>query len=136
MTTREELQAFLDKLSPDYRHQADQAKAAEDATGARSWYHWRLNHWNTKWNAVGPRITDKSDTSVIIKFDAADSVPIPIFSALAVRFPDLEFKGEFLEECLNFQGTFEKTPDGVSFKIEEVEFDFNEVETSILPSDE
>mgnify|MGYP001486707916 CR=1 FL=1 len=119
VTTREELQAFLDQQSPEYRVQGDRAKAAEEATGSRSWYHWCLEHWGTKWNACHTSLQTTQEASVQLQFETAWSVPEPVLAALAERFPDVEFSGDFLDEGWCFQGTFTKTPDGVVFHYED-----------------
>lgn len=54
-----------------------------------------------------------------LQFETAWSVPEPVLAALAERFPDVEFSGDFLDEGWCFQGTFTKTPDGVVFHYED-----------------
>ena len=53
------------------------------------WYDWRLQNWDTKWDAYDVVVTDDDPESVEIEFNTAWSPPEAICSALREQFPDL-----------------------------------------------
>ncbi len=66
---------------------------AKRLIGHFDWYHWRNANWGTKWDMQ----ISHCEPNVIV-FDVPWSVPIPLLEALARKFPDVEFSGEFAEE--------------------------------------
>ena len=52
--------------------------------GYTDWYDWACKNWGTKWNACHCSIVDNDH----ISFDTAWAAPVPIFEALAKRYPD------------------------------------------------
>jgi hypothetical protein len=51
-----------------------------------AWYDWSWKSWGTKWNAHNSKYSANYPDSVIY-FDTAWDPPIPVFKALAKRFP-------------------------------------------------
>lgn len=60
-------------------------------------YNWCADHWGTKWNAYQqkePVVDDWHDeyTTVKMSFTTAWCAPVPVFVAMAERWPDLDFE--------------------------------------------
>ena len=51
-----------------------------------AWYDWSCENWGTKWNACDSQYSTK-DPEHVIWFDTAWSPAVPVFEALAKRFP-------------------------------------------------
>jgi hypothetical protein len=61
------------------------------------WYLWRLDHWNTKSNALWGEL-EEDDGQLHYFFKTVWTPPIPIFAALAKMFPTIYFICSFDEE--------------------------------------
>jgi len=76
--------------------------------------------WGTKWNASMGRIAgDPASGSVTLWFDTPWSIPEPIFTAIAERYPDLKVEGHAFDELWNFAARITIT-DGAA-DVEEIE---------------
>ncbi len=117
VTTVEGLHELLDKRDSRYRSEADQAKKAEDETGFTDWYSWSVENWGSKWDACSIDICTEQDCLFEIHFDTAWSLPEPVFHALAKKYPNLEFSGEFIEEDQSFEGDFESDFDSEEMEV-------------------
>ena len=53
------------------------------------WYDWRLQNWDTKWDAYDVVVTDDDTDCTEIEFNTAWSPPEAICSALRDQYPDL-----------------------------------------------
>ena len=53
------------------------------------WYDWRLQNWDTKWDAYDVEITDDDPDCTEITFNTAWSPPEAVCSALKEQYPDL-----------------------------------------------
>ena len=54
------------------------------------WYDWRLQNWDTKWDAYDVYITDEDDEdSLEVEFNTAWSPPEAICHAMREQYPDL-----------------------------------------------
>ena len=53
------------------------------------WYDWRLQNWDTKWDAYDVVVTDDDPDCTEIEFNTAWSPPEAICSALREQYPDL-----------------------------------------------
>ena len=53
------------------------------------WYDWRLQNWDTKWDAYDVAITDDDPDQLEVEFDTAWSPPEAICSAIREQYPDL-----------------------------------------------
>lgn len=73
--------------------------------GHITWYYWRINNWDTKWNAYGFE-NEKRNTQNTIYFDTAWSPPIKVIETLSLMFPELEFKLEFADEDFGYNQGF------------------------------
>jgi hypothetical protein len=90
--TVEQLREHFD-ADPQRRATADAWKTNIERYGAPTWYEWRCEHWGTKWNAYGAKVTDIGDGSLRVQFDTAWSLPFPIFETVVSAFPQLLFEG-------------------------------------------
>ena len=53
------------------------------------WYDWRLQNWDTKWDAYDVVVTDDDVEQVEIEFNTAWSPPEAICSAIREQYPDV-----------------------------------------------
>ncbi len=53
------------------------------------WYDWRLQNWDTKWDAYEVTITDDDPDQLEVEFETAWSPPEAICSAIREQYPDL-----------------------------------------------
>tara|TARA_R100000734_G_scaffold12125_1_gene8979 strand:- start:142 stop:639 length:498 start_codon:yes stop_codon:yes gene_type:complete len=53
------------------------------------WYDWRLQHWDTKWDAYDVDVDDCDEDHLIITFNTAWSPPEAICHAMRELYPDL-----------------------------------------------
>ena len=53
------------------------------------WYDWRVQNWDTKWDAYDVVVTDDDPESVEIEFNTAWSPPEAICYALREQYPDV-----------------------------------------------
>lgn len=83
----EKIEALLEAANPEALRSAKAMILAINETGSASWYDWSISNWGTKWNAYSlSRLPDEPNA---FKFDTAWSPPVPVFEALAQRFPNL-----------------------------------------------
>ena len=92
---------------PQRRATADAWKTNVEKYGAPTWCEWRCEHWDTKWNACGAKVTDIGDGSLHVQFDTAWSFPFPIFETVVSAFPQLLFEGSAYEPNFDFYIKFE-----------------------------
>lgn len=85
------------------QQQADQ-DAAFAETGFRDWYSWACHNWGTKWNSYCGKIQERAEGRLKFRFQTAWSFPEPIFDALLVRYPALQFDCACFDEGDNFAG--------------------------------
>ena len=99
--SKEQENAFL-QTRPDVDAQAwEYGKAAFQNIqqyGAPTWYEWSIANWGTKWNAYGRDTEDVYEDDNTLRFLTAWSAPHPVISALAERYPDIEFIHEWADE--------------------------------------
>ena len=53
------------------------------------WYDWRVQNWDTKWDAYDVVVTDDDPESVEIEFNTAWSPPEAICTAIREQYPDV-----------------------------------------------
>ena len=53
------------------------------------WYDWRVQNWDTKWDAYDVTVTDDDPECLEIEFNTAWSPPEAICSALREQYPDV-----------------------------------------------
>lgn len=66
--------------------------------GHKDWYSWRVDKWNTKWNATEQGEWKLGKGYATISFLTAWSPPIPVLEKLSLEFPELELKLSFTVE--------------------------------------
>jgi hypothetical protein len=87
----------LSTTMPQYEVSRDLARKYVEGIrdfGHIDWYGWSCEHWGTKWNAYD----EKGDLENTIKFDTAWSTPMPIWKALANKFPGLIWRVRYSDE--------------------------------------
>ena len=58
-------------------------------TTDQRWYDWRLQNWDTKWDAYDVTITDDDPDQLEVEFETAWSPPEAICHAIREQYPDL-----------------------------------------------
>ena len=53
------------------------------------WYDWRLQNWDTKWDAYDVEVIDDDPDQLEVEFNTAWSPPEAVCSALREQYPDL-----------------------------------------------
>ena len=53
------------------------------------WYDWRLQNWDTKWDAYDVVVTDDDPDNLEVEFNTAWSPPEAICSAIREQYPDI-----------------------------------------------
>lgn len=66
--------------------------------GCTTWYEWRIEHWETKWNAYEASMVNDNT----IEFLTAWCGVPGLMKKLATKFPDVEFEYIFADEDLGF----------------------------------
>ncbi len=84
---------MMNQEIPDSRRNYLQSCLNFAKYGCSTWYDWNCTFWGTKWNAYDIEIT-----APIVKFDTAWSCPVPIFEALAKKFPTIPFEVKYADE--------------------------------------
>ena len=54
------------------------------------WYDWRLQNWDTKWDAYDVYVTDDDPESLEVEFNTAWSPPEAICHAIREQYPDID----------------------------------------------
>lgn len=70
--------------------------------GAKDWYDWCCNNWETKWNAYEQSIEYLSDKKVEISFETAWSGVPNLIEKLSSKFPSLTFIYKFADESMGY----------------------------------
>jgi hypothetical protein len=70
-----------------------------------AWYAWSIDNWGTKWNASEAGYSTR-DPERAIWFDTAWDPPVPVFEALAKRFPNHEIVVHSDEDIDHLHVTF------------------------------
>jgi hypothetical protein len=76
------------------------------------WYRWSCQNWGTKWNSAYAQYSSASPRNTI-HFDTAWGPPVPVFEALAKRFPEHEIAVYSDEDMNHLHATFALKEGGV-----------------------
>jgi hypothetical protein len=63
------------------------ALQAVEECGHTDWYGWSVENWGTKWNSYDFCLVSQDPDKLVIRFDTAWSVPMPIFQKLLELHP-------------------------------------------------
>ena len=80
----------------------------EEKYGKNNWYHWSINNWGTKWNAVGTRV-ELNGGSLYYTFDTAWDCPREIVNALMRMRKTILKDIKVSWECIHEDGYEEET---------------------------
>jgi hypothetical protein len=75
--------------------------------GASNWYEWTIKHWGTKWDASDPEIELEGKQTIGYRFETAWSPPIEWLQHAQTKFPKLNFRLEYREPGMGFEGVAE-----------------------------
>lgn len=127
--------------SPSSNRDSEKTKEFEAKYGAADWYSWSVDNWGTKWDLKlqDDDFLENFDDYQGFSFDTAWSPPIQAIKHLSLKFPNLKFEMDFIDESWIFWGTseFEKgesketsyeiknlfkgNKDGYQFLVDEIE---------------
>lgn len=111
-----------DKLIPYPKHfaDADEASRAFRAKNPKApWsdgpkdgynnggYEWCVSNWGTKWGFYSFSDVRRTKTGASVSFQTAWSPAIPLFDAMARKFPSLTFRVRYFERGMGFKGLYE-----------------------------
>ena len=68
------------------------------------WYDWRIQNWDTKWDAYDVVVTDDDPESVEIEFNTAWSPPEAICNEIREQYPDVSISWFFDEPGCEIAG--------------------------------
>ena len=68
------------------------------------WYDWRIQNWDTKWDAYDVVVTDDDPDQLEVEFNTAWSPPEAVCSALREQYPDLSVSWFFDEPGCEIAG--------------------------------
>ena len=80
----------------------------EEKYGKNNWYHWSIDNWGTKWNAVDTRV-ELNDGSLYYTFDTAWDCPREIVNALMRMRKTILKDIKISWECIHEDGYEEET---------------------------
>ena len=81
--------------------------------GHFSWYHWRLEHWGTKWNAYHCELEFSEDGTCLSGYlETAWSPAEPIYRKLAQVYPSVSVEIEYMDEFAEFAGVYRSDGQG------------------------
>lgn len=78
---------------PDFQYQMYRI-AGKVKYGFSSWYYWRLENWETKWNAYETDFDEE-----YLHFQTAWDTPLPIFEKMVSLNPDTWFQVKYCDEA-------------------------------------
>jgi len=90
-----------DETDADYK---SRLKKYEDEYGYTNWYEWRIHNWGTKWDASESVIITNEVDELYVGFDTAWVPPINWLKKVAIKYPNLNFRLDYLEEGVDFCG--------------------------------
>lgn len=92
LATDDERYTFI-KANPGFATERMEESLGNPPTDG--WYHWRLQHWGTKWDTTAdscPEATVSEDgREVVYDFDTATGGVKPAIATLARQYPELSF---------------------------------------------
>ena len=68
------------------------------------WYDWRLQNWDTKWDAYDVEVTDADPDQLEVEFNTAWSPPEAICCAMRELYPDLSVSWFYDEPGMEIAG--------------------------------
>jgi len=68
------------------------------------WYDWRLQNWDTKWDAYDVEVTDDDPENLEIEFNTAWSPPTAICNQIREDFPDIAISWFYDEPGMEIAG--------------------------------
>ena len=68
---------------------------------AQDWYDWSRYNWGTKWDACDASV-ETAPCEIKLVFETAWSTPVPVFNAIAKKFPTLAISVEYADEDLGY----------------------------------
>lgn len=96
--------AALDVGNVPVGNPTTQMQSNKDKYGYESWYDWSVDMWGTKWNSYSCDISREDDTTLVVKYETAWSLPTPIIAEITELYPELNWELETVEEGGYFSG--------------------------------
>jgi hypothetical protein len=108
-----------------HEHEAYGRKIYENLIqfGYADWYHWRIAHWGTKWNAIDA-VLNESPEELSYAFNTAWSFPFQVIRELSKKFPNVRIDVNFESIESSVRGTYAvQAGKELEFNQEEIEFE-------------
>ena len=106
--TEEQFSARLKRLNEEY--------------GASDWYEWRIENWGTKWDAAETIILENSVDELCVCFNTAWAPPTEWLKKVSLRFPNLNFVMDYMEEGQGYCGVLDISDGEIKEENGNVEF--------------
>jgi hypothetical protein len=71
------------------------------------WYEWRIDNWGTKWDAAETVILENSVDELCVSFETAWAPPTEWLKKVSLKFPNLNFVLDYIEEGQGFCGVLD-----------------------------
>lgn len=92
-----------------------------------NWYDWNTANWGTKWNASYCELNFNSEGNMVLFFETAWALPVPILERIEEMvqqdFKKIQIYGEFIEESYAVAGTIFIDKDEAV--VREIQMNFN-----------
>jgi hypothetical protein len=97
-------QELLEHNSPNIDE--EKAKEFKSKYGAADWYSWSIGNWGCKWDLKhqDDDFLENFDDYQGFSFETAWSPPIKAIEHLSLKFPNLKFEMQFIDEAWLFWG--------------------------------
>jgi hypothetical protein len=79
-------------------------KERQENYGFNNWYDWRIHNWGTKWDATDSFISSDSVEDFTVSFATAWSPPTLWLKKVSLKFPNLNFILDYMEDGMGFCG--------------------------------
>lgn len=86
--------------TPPDIYQGNLGQAEEMKYGEKTWYHFNLSQWGTKWNSYDPKPYNNGENK--IQFLTAWSAPHPVIQKLSEMCPDATINHAWADEDLGY----------------------------------
>jgi len=94
----------VDKMTPEQRDVWFAAHPFPKDGFNQGGYEWCSKNWGTKWNFCSVELVDETEVQLMYSFETAWAPIIPVITAMAARYPELEFELKYFESGMGYNG--------------------------------
>jgi hypothetical protein len=102
----EELDFLKSVPQPEEITSSNNNLSSNEVLTTPNWYNWNISNLGTKWNVKDADYI-KNQNNITYKFDTAWSPPIPWVEKVSVKYPEIIFQLDYIEEDCGFAGLIE-----------------------------